>query len=93
MSRNISRVSIYYINIYKFFDMANVNFKRGKYNDSAINQLKNGDIFFDTTPGLNNNGIYISIPGADGKDTAVKVAMGASDALTTAEVESIWNEN
>lgn len=76
--------------------MANVNFKRGKYNDSVINQLKNGDIFFDTTPGLNNNGIYIGIPGADGKDTAVKVAMGVSDvsdALTTAEVESIWNEN
>ena len=62
--------------------MANVSFKRGIYSKSVVEQLKDGELFFDTSAGTANNGIYMGYTDSTGVTSPIKVALGGKNYKT-----------
>ena len=62
--------------------MANVNFKRGIYSKTVVEQLKDGELFFDTSAGTANNGIYMGYTDSTGVTSPIKVALGGKNYKT-----------
>lgn len=62
--------------------MANVSFKRGIYSKSVVEQLKDGELFFDTSAGTANNGIYMGYTDSTGVTSHIKVALGGKNYKT-----------
>lgn len=62
--------------------MANVSFKRGIYSKSVVEQLKDGELFFDTSAGSANNGIYMGYTDSTGVTSPIKVALGGKNYKT-----------
>lgn len=62
--------------------MANVSFKRGIYSKSVVEQLKDGELFFDTSAGTANNGIYMGYTDNTGVTSPIKVALGGKNYKT-----------
>lgn len=62
--------------------MANVSFKRGIYSKSVVEQLKDGELFFDTSVGTANNGIYMGYTDSTGVTSPIKVALGRKNYKT-----------
>lgn len=56
--------------------MANVSFKRGIYSKTVVEQLKDGELFFDTSAGTSNTGIYMGYTDSTGTPSGLHVAMG-----------------
>ena len=56
--------------------MANVSFKRGIYSKSVVEQLKDGELFFDTSAGTANNGIYMGYTDSTGVTSGLHVGIG-----------------
>ena len=62
--------------------MANVSFNRGIYSKSVVEQLKDGELFFDTSAGTANNGIYMGYTDSTGVTSPIKVALGGKNYKT-----------
>lgn len=56
--------------------MANVSFKRGIYSKTVVEQLKDGELFFDTSAGTAGTGIYMGYTDSAGATSGLHVAMG-----------------